>query len=356
MNNRKDINDRLVDWIINKVKTEYADDISMVLIYGSYLNGTSNDKSDVDCYYIPKTERGYKMTVQFIIEGVGYDIFPMSWEKIAGIAELKETMSPLVGDVKIIYVSSTDDLNRFKSLQERLKTNLSDSDYVKAIAKQRCEEASRLCAWMNISEKPSEVRKLAGNIIMILADAVAIYHHDYFHFGLKKQFENLQNNFKDIPKSIVEDYKNVIQAVNADEVKGYALHMLWDVCEYLGVKFTLPDATLPSQTSNVKTDATGLASLYEEICSTFNKIYVCCERKNYILAFLSAVCLQRDLDDARESGCPEYDLLGDFNYTKLSQLHDITKKVESDFVKFIKEKGGIIKEYESFELFKMAKL
>lgn len=356
MKNRKEINDRVVDWIIHKVKTEYADDISMVLIYGSYLNGTMNHKSDVDCYYIPKTERGYKMTVEFIIDGVGYDVFPMSWERVAGIAELKDTLLPLLGDVKIIYSNSTEDLHRFKSFQERMKTNLSDRNYVKAIAKQRWEEASKIGAWMNISKKPAEVRKLAGNIIMTLADAVAIYNNDYFHFGLKKQFENLQNNFKDIPKNIVDDYRNVIEAVNIDEVKKYALHMLKEVCEYLDMKYILPDATIPSPTSHPKLDVKWLAGLYEEICSTFNKIYVCCEEENYILAFLSAVCLQRELDDAREAGCSEYDLLSDFNYTELNQLYSITKKVERDFVQFIKENGGIMKEYESFEQFEMAKL
>lgn len=78
MKKRKDINDKIVAWIINKVKTEYADDISLVLIYGSYINGTAHSKSDVDCYYIPKTERGYHLAADFIIDSVGYDIFPVS--------------------------------------------------------------------------------------------------------------------------------------------------------------------------------------------------------------------------------------------------------------------------------------
>ena len=74
MNKRKEINDKVVEWITNKVKTEYADDISLVLLYGSYINGTANSKSDVDCYYIPKTERGYNLGIGFIIDGVGYDL------------------------------------------------------------------------------------------------------------------------------------------------------------------------------------------------------------------------------------------------------------------------------------------
>lgn len=89
MQKRKEINDRLIQWIKNKVKTEYADDISLVCIYGSYLNGTANSKSDVDCYFVPKTTRGYEMAVTFILDGVGYDIFPMTWERLGAIAELR---------------------------------------------------------------------------------------------------------------------------------------------------------------------------------------------------------------------------------------------------------------------------
>lgn len=34
MEKRRKINESIVEWIVNKVKTEYVDDISLVLIYG----------------------------------------------------------------------------------------------------------------------------------------------------------------------------------------------------------------------------------------------------------------------------------------------------------------------------------
>ena len=105
----------------NKVKTEYADDISLVLIYGSYINGTANSKSDVDCYYIPKTERGYRLGVGFIIDGVGYDVFPISWERVERIADLEESLSPLVGDAEIVYCNSESDEKQFVVL---LRSNM----------------------------------------------------------------------------------------------------------------------------------------------------------------------------------------------------------------------------------------
>lgn len=261
MKKRKDINDKIVAWIINKVKTEYADDISLVLIYGSYINGTAHGKSDVDCYYIPKTERGYHLAADFIIDGVGYDIFPVSWERAVGIADLQESLSLLIGDAEILYYSDSRDLERFMTLQERLKRNLSDEKYVRDIAVKRWEQANKICAFMKRSHRPSDIRKLAGAVIMTLA------------------------------------------------------------------------------------------GLYEEISSTFQKIYVCCENGNYILAFLSAVCLQNELDEAGEAGCPYYDLLGAYKYTDLGLLSKITRKIESDFVQLITENGGCIKRYDNFEQF-----
>ena len=230
---------------------------------------------------------------------VGYDIFPISWERVERIVDLHENMSPLVGDVTIIYSNSAEDVERFKTMQARLKSNLLNDEYVKEIAVKRCEEAGRFCSMLNQNHSASELRKIAGFIIMTLADAVAVYNHDYYHFGLKKQFE-------------VSEHKS--QVVN-------------------------------------KIDAPWLAALYEEISSTFNKIYVCCETGNYILAFLSAVCLQYELDEAQEAGCPVYELLSNFNYKELSELFETTRRIESDFVKFITEHGGYIKQYDSFEQF-----
>lgn len=356
MENRKAINDKLVKWIVNKVEREYADDVSLVLLYGSYVNGTANSKSDVDCYYIPKSERGYGLAVDFMIAGAGYDIFPIPWERVERIADLLENMSPLVGDVKIIYSNSADDVERFQTMQARLKRNLSDDKYVKQIAARRCEEAGRLCAMLNQNHSASEVRKIAGLLIMTLADAVAVYHHEYYHFGLKKQFEDLRDKIPGVPRNIVDGYRNVIQAIDIGDVVKDAEKLWEDVCEHLDVTSTLPQISESKRREVNKIDASWLASLYEEISSTFNKIYVCGETGNAILAFLSAVCLQRDLDDAGEAGCPVYELLKDFHYKELDQLSETTRRVERDFVRLITENGGHIKKYDSFEQFEAAKL
>ena len=199
MERRKEINSRLVRWITEKVEREYAEDISLVLIYGSYVNGTANSRSDVDCCFIPKTERGYEMATGFILEGVGYDVFSMSWERVERIACLRENLTPLVGDVEIIFCGSAEDMARFRGMQEKLQCCLADGAYVRKIAEERCREAGRLCGMLEHVRTETEAWKLAGMVIMTLADAVAVFQHGYFHFGLKQQFEDLMK-LREVPE------------------------------------------------------------------------------------------------------------------------------------------------------------
>lgn len=351
MKRRKEINSRLVQWITNKVETEYPDDISLVCIYGSYLSGTMNSRSDVDCYFVPKTQRGNEMAATFILDGVGYDIFPMSWERLEAIADLRTGLQPLIGDARIIYCGDHHDETRFRSLQAQLKRSLQDDAYVQMIATHRCKEAARLFASVDPDEAPSVILKTLGRMIMALADAVAIQNHDYYHFGLKKQYEELQSRF---PGHIAEGYRSVIEADDAAQAYRRAALLLEDVCACIGVKCEPQAVPEERPHAAAQPDAFALAELYQEICSTFNKIYVCCENGNHILAFLSAVCLQGDLDEAVELGCPRYDLLQSFHCQSLPEFSDAARQIEEDLVRFIQTSGGHIASFDSFEQFEAA--
>lgn len=346
------INERIVNWIVKRAEKEYADDIAMVLAYGSFINGTANAKSDVDCYFIPKTERGYQFSVDFILNGVGYDIFPMSWERVENISNLKEAILPCVGDAKVLFYSTNEDLEKFNGLKNKMFSNLQDGQYTKKIAKEKFTFACNLYARMKTCHQLSDVRTYAGYIIMTLADAVAVYNQAYFHFGLKKQYEDLQK-FKLMPQGFIEDYLSVIKAESAVESQYYCDRMLKSVGCDMGWKFTAENKIEEKNNKNNKPlDCAGLAAFYEEESSTFNKIYVCCEEQNGVLAFLSAACLQHGLKEVyKENNIPYYDIIGAFCYDNLSLLAERARKVEAHFVQTLINGGGNIKRFSDFEDF-----
>ncbi len=356
MKNAVKRNDRIVDWIQKRVKTAYADDIAMVLLYGSYINGTANEKSDVDCYFIPKTDRGYQMAITYMIEDVGYDVFPITWERLERIADLEEDMQPLVGDVRILYCQSIEDKQRFEKLQQRLKDNLKQDAFVQKAAAAKCEQAKVLAGLLQNSENAVTLRKLAGGILMALAQAIALSHHDYYHFGLKKQYEDLNSRFPQTPQTVIDCYRDTAQATDPAAVREHALQMYTETCAYLGISPVIPEVQTEQTAKNSVMDAAAVAGLYEEICSTFNKIYYCCQTKNRILAFLSAVCLQHELDEAGASGCPTFDLLSAFDEESPDRLYRVTAEVQKELVAWITGHGGVLKQYDSFEDFEQAGL
>ena len=73
---------------------------------------------------------------------------------------------------------------------------------------------------------------------------------------------------------------------------------------------------------------------------------MCCEAGNAVLAFLSAVCLQRELDEVGE-----YDLLEAYDHRALDRLAEAARRIEAEFVGLIEESGGRIRRYGIFEEF-----
>ena len=278
-------NDRLVAWLENTVRQRYAGQVALVCLYGSYINGTEEQGSDVDCYFVPKTEEGLKLARTFLLDGVGYDIFPMGWERLEAIANLQTSQQPLVGDVQVLYADTPDDLARFKRIQQLLKTNLQDVDFRKKAAEQRFLRAFSRLPMEQYTLKES--RLSSGGMLMDIAEGLAYERGDYYHRGLKTQFSDLLQ-LEDLPEGLAETYRTVVQSTTAE-----ALHK---TCLDLLCKIDCPKSDpQPPAWPDAPNAGQDLAGLYEEISSTFGKIYRCATKNDPILAFLSAVCLQWEL-------------------------------------------------------------
>ncbi|MBR5260548.1 MAG: hypothetical protein IKV47_00080, partial [Oscillospiraceae bacterium] len=292
--------------------------------------------------------RNYELSRTFILGGVGYDIFPMSWERLEDIAALHSNMQPLVCDAEIIYCGDKDALARFTALQESVKRNLSDNTYVRCIAKEKLNSAAQKLAAAQQSSSPACKLKYTAWALTLLADAMMVTQNDYFRQGMKKQFEDISAR---CPEWFSQGYREVIEFAKAEDAVERAYSLLERVCEYRGIEIAPPEHQTESCTESTGINAAVLAEFYQEICSTFNKIYVCCESGNYILAFFSAGILQLDLDEVREFGSPAFALLEKFDYRNLAEFADAAHRIEDEFVAFILANGGRITSYDGFEEF-----
>lgn len=352
MNN--DRNEKIINWVINKIKTEYAGDVAMLVCYGSTVNGTANSRSDVDFYFVPKTKRAMGLMQTFIIEGIGYDLFPISWERLEGFAQIKESLIPLLGDAQIRYSASEEDLEHFEKLRQTLLQNLSDSDLMHRRA---CEQLQTAYNMGKKAEKAEidicSLRLIEGRVIMTLAEAVAYENHTYFKKGLKMQFHDLgQMNGK--PASFMELYIAIIEARTEKQLLEKLSQILTETSTFLSFipDYIPADSLKKENVGEISVDFQALAEIYQEISSTFNKIYICCEQGNTVLAYLSAVSLQGELDEiAGEYGFERYDLLGTYRADELSLLNFRAKEIEESLLSIFRNSGIRLRSYANIDEF-----
>ena len=342
MNKRNDV---VIEWVIKKIKTEYKDDVSLLLTYGSYENGTANPLSDVDFYFIPKTKSSYKLCKTFIIEGIGFDLFPMSWERVEGLAELNECLTPCLGNVKVLYCNSDEDKLRFQELQNRLKKNLNNKVFMLDKASKTMGMVMNFYQTMLFEEDICKLKTLAGCIVMSLADTVAYANQTYFRRGLKKQIDDLEN-MESIPVDFILLYESVINADSEQTIKEYCYKIIKNTRIFLKDKYG--KSVLQEKKANYKE----MAELYQEIVSTWNKIYVCCDSGDTVLAYISGTCLQRALNMAvSENGLNKFDLMSAYDSKHLEQFNERAMELQREFVKMIEDNGVTIETYNNVEEF-----
>lgn len=326
-------NDRLVQWLEDIVRRQYAGKVALVCLYGSHINGTANPLSDVDCYFVPKTSEGLSLARTFILDGVGYDIFPMTWERLEAIARLETSQQPLVGDVQVLYADSPEDLMQLERVQQCLQRNLQDKAFRHKMAQQRFQRAcSRLPSESNDLR---ESRLMAGGLLMDVAEWLAYQRGEYYHRGLKTQFSDLLR-LEHLPETLKERYLAVLKGNTPSAIRQACMALL----ETVGCNRGSPQPLVWQETPQAGQQ---LASLYEEICSTFNKIYRCVQQNDPILAFLSVVCLQWEL--------PWLDVLSAYHFSDLQPLEKQTRQAEEAVRRRITQTGGVLHEYDGFEAF-----
>lgn len=349
----KSRNDRILDWVVKKVQLEYSKDICLLLVYGSYINGTTSSLSDVDFYFIPKNKKASSLGRTFIIKGVGYDLWSMSWERIEGLAELKESLTPLLGNAKIVFTGSDEDTKRFEKLQDVLSNNLNDALFMHRKALEKLNQTNNIFSKLTVQKDLCKSRLFAGDILLQLADAVAYENQTYFKKGWKTQFADLKM-MNCLPVDFLTGYETVIKSNAVFQIQencGKLIESCNDFLNYHQKPAASSDKIdKPAQAPQV-VDFKQLANLYGELISTFNKVYTSCENGNGILAFISGVCLQHVLND--EVPGIRFDILTGYDIADLGRFSASVKSVESELVKYITQ-GATINKYASVDEFLMA--
>ncbi|MGX7200552.1 nucleotidyltransferase domain-containing protein [Enterococcus nangangensis] len=331
-------NNEITDYVLKRITEDFHEDIALLLLYGSALNGTANSYSDVDLYFIPRTKRGYQLGETFILADIGYDFFGMTWERLTRIADFEDNLSPLVGDVQILFAHSSAEKRKFLHLQQQMTAHLTDRTYMHHRALARLTSAKEIFFQLLQAHELSAIRKFAGQLLMSIAEVCAYENQTYFRKGLKEQFIDLKKMPK-LPQNFLVTYQSIIKENNPAKIKADCQEIFFNTRQFLGLKEEqLQQVTATSAAvrqdrvaaSASSSDYLAAADWFQELISTFNKIYFCATNKNYPLAFISACALQTSLEEDLQIKLKTKDLLSTYQFDDLSVLAKRTKEIEED--------------------------
>ena len=163
----------VTNWVLDTVKRDYAQDIALVV---SHTTLRMDETVDTISYFVPITDRGRRFARTFILEGRGWDLWGIEWDRLERFADLEEYNVTVLADAKILWARSEADAARFEALQVRQRENLADPETARKQALIAYATAKELFTQLLFSQG-SDSRVFAGYVLDYLARAIAVHNH-----------------------------------------------------------------------------------------------------------------------------------------------------------------------------------
>jgi len=336
--------EKLNDWVINKIKTEYKDDVLLLIAHNTYKLEKDSNAASVS-FFFPASEKGVGLARSFIIDGIGYDLFPMSWDRIERMTNLDEDNAACVGEATILYYRKEGDKKRFLDLQTRLQDHLHNPGYMIDKALEKVNVAMELYQTMMFEESLFKVRKAAGHIVNFLSNAVAYSNMTYFRKGYQNSTADLLA-MESIPEDFMRLCQDIVQADSGDEIKKVCHKIIQNTRQFLSAKKGKSKSTKSNQNFQ------DLAHWYQELSYAWREIYQWCDEKDAIKAFIRGCYLQSELDIiGEEFRLGEFDMLGAFKADDLVAYRRRAENLEKKMVSIIGDHGVTLEVYDSVDEF-----
>jgi hypothetical protein len=334
---------RLADWAVKKVETEFHNDVCILLEHKT-LKLEKDMAAKTFSFYIPATNRANGLAKTFIIDGIGYDLFPMSWERIERMSDVKEYNTTCLADAEILWARSDEDRQRFVSLQARLQANLQNPQYMLERAKKWFDTVKEIYQDTLFEEQLYKVRENAGYICDLLSIAVAFVNGCYFAHGQTSQLSEL-SGMKKLPVDFTKLYEAIIREPSLDVQKRLCLDIIKSTKAFI-------DAQENHTVKLANPDFSELAAWYQELIYTWRRVYHWCDMNDPINAYIWCCNLQNEVDEwGGKFGITDIDIFSYFKADDLSNFRKRAETVEENFRQAISTNGVKLDEYKTVEDF-----
>jgi hypothetical protein len=341
---------KLCDLLIGKIKRDYPEDVSLVHIHGSYAYGDTHDRSDLDLYFVPKTERGYNLGCTFILDGIGCDLWALSWERLERIANHEEKITSIITDGKVVYYGSGEDKTRFDGLIAKTQGIESGATQgIESSAKPAQSAASKLApaykAWFRMQRAGSIAEARASAIDMAYTISFAL--SELNGIAIKRGRRLLKQEIlamPHVPQDFGELYDTAFTSGNINAIKMSYGRLLGNTELLIAEQKNLGTGKVPFERA--------FDGWYEEMIQSYNKICHACEIGDIYNPLFAAVEYSSELQSMFERIGIEPllpDMVAAFDPHDLSRIARAAREHQDGFERLLSENGMEPRRFGSFE-------
>jgi hypothetical protein len=113
----------VAELLVAEVRRSYAQEVAVIVYYGSYATGAPSPTSDLDMYYIPDDGKAGALYRSFSIAGLPFEFWPVSWSFAERIATGKHrwAVAPsIIANAQVLYTRSPEDAARYQALRDEI--------------------------------------------------------------------------------------------------------------------------------------------------------------------------------------------------------------------------------------------
>lgn len=338
---------RAAEILIDKIRIDYREDVAVVVMMGSHLYGETHSRSDLDMYFVVNTPRGYELSQTFIIDGIGFDYWPISWERLERIAAHDERITAIITEGQILYSSSEEDLERFNELKAKA-LDVSDGKRFIEKAKNVLDRAYKPCYLLDAATDLTTTRKMGIQVTFAVTNALALLNRDTVKRGRGKLKGELLA-MPHIPKDFAQHYDVLFESEDMDALKTALRALLQETARLVQEISDDYCRRNPIPVSD------RLPGFYEELINFYNKIAHGLECGDLVTVFYVAneICIElEDVFSGTGVSLSELpDIVGAFptNPDGLLAYGALVQQHQSSLVALLEKHGIPIKTYVDFE-------
>ena len=297
-------------------------------------------------FFVPATERGNQMAQTFVIEDMGYDLYPISWERLSGIASLYEPRMLFAFEKgEVLYARSEEERQRFYDWKEQMHENLKNRELTFQKGLEFLNTAMEIYQTMLFEDSLCKERKAAGGISCYLMNAIAMGNGTYLKNGYQDLIREMER-MEQLPEQFREDYEKIFQAKEKEEL----LHICY--CMIKSTRDFFLERKPEEEREEYGINYTDLADWYQEARYTFRRIQYYAKVRDVENSYLLGCYLQIEFDAIQEDfNLQPLDLLGVFDAQNLGKFAQRAQQLEDYITSVLKENHAELKIYDNLETF-----